>query len=78
MGFSIEDDYLLGALAVLLIVVIILVTRKHTPRKNSAERFTEITPPVGGWDNARAPPDDDTLYGGTVPGWGEDYSSPPF
>ena len=74
---SIKDDYLLGALVVLLVVVIIVAVRRHDKNEGGSftpSRFTVIPPPASGWDNARG----GQIHGGTVPGWGEDYTRPPF
>ena len=80
MAFSLEEDYLLGALVVLLIVAIVWFLRRDRKNKGSfankvADHYTVIPPPATGWDAARGGGD---IYGGTVPGWGEDYVRPPF
>jgi hypothetical protein len=72
MHFTLEEDYLLGALVVLLIVVIVVAVRRRDHKKKGS--FTVIPPPRAGWDNARG----GQIHGGTVPGWGEDYTRPPF
>lgn len=72
MGFSLEEDYLLGALVVLLLVIVVIALRESRDSRLLPLRekgsFITIPPPPGGWDAVRGGP----LSGGTVPGWGAD------
>lgn len=80
MHFSIVEGYLLGALVVLLLVAVAAAFRhEHHEKKKSGgfftpSRFTVTPPPGTGWDSARG----GEIHGGTIPGWGEDYTRPPF
>lgn len=61
-----------GALLFLVICLVAFLAVDGAPAKSD---FVVIPAPPAGWDTARG---DGELYGGTVPGWGEDYTYPMF
>lgn len=60
---------------VLVFLVICLVAFLVADEARIKTNFVVIPAPPSGWDTARS---GDEPYGGTVPGWGEDYTYPPF